>query len=413
MEFHSVRSTWIQCVSRTFHAYTPGPAGYPASGPTSSHGPAPAGHQTAVYSQQGQQSQQQGGYPVPQGGYAGQQPNAPYGQQGPNPYPAQSQQGTQSQQQPQQPQYLVQGQPLSQAHPQYSVQGQPPQAQPQQVHQPQVESHVQSQAQLQPQVQTQPQSQSQSQPQPPSQIQPQGQTVTQGQPQLQPAETHVVPQVQSQFQLTQAQQQPALQQAQSGPPYIFNPKTTYPDPNVQAWAQYYAQGGRDLAGAVYFVNIPGLTDTSPKNPSPTEFSVQEGQGQEAIPQTITTQGMKSTDSLSSQTKPQQTQPHELQGYQPSQTAGNMGTMEHGEVTNSPTQQVPHHPVQQPLPHTSPNAGQSTPQAISSTPSWVLPKKSESKVGVDAVGSPYSSLSGQFSGMNVSDSTNSAQSSTAT
>ena len=37
---------------------------------------------------------------------------------------------------------------------------------------------------------------------------------------------------------------------------------TYPDPNVQAWAQYYAQGGTDPTGSVYFISVPGVKEES-------------------------------------------------------------------------------------------------------------------------------------------------------
>lgn len=51
----------------------------------------------------------------------------------------------------------------------------------------------------------------------------------------------------------------------TGPPFVFDPAGTYPDENVQAWAQYYAQGGTDPTGSVYFISVPGITDarTSP------------------------------------------------------------------------------------------------------------------------------------------------------
>lgn len=38
---------------------------------------------------------------------------------------------------------------------------------------------------------------------------------------------------------------------------------TYPDPNVQLWASYYAQGGTDPTGAVYFISVPGVKEASP------------------------------------------------------------------------------------------------------------------------------------------------------
>ncbi|KAG1743030.1 hypothetical protein EDB19DRAFT_1907179 [Suillus lakei] len=66
--------------------------------------------------------------------------------------------------------------------------------------------------------------------------------------------------------------QPQAQQQQpqsAGPPYVFDLNATYPDPNVQAWANYYAQGGTDSAGAVYFVSVPGVKDTlSPPDQTP-------------------------------------------------------------------------------------------------------------------------------------------------
>ncbi|EGN95065.1 hypothetical protein SERLA73DRAFT_162655 [Serpula lacrymans var. lacrymans S7.3] len=69
------------------------------------------------------------------------------------------------------------------------------------------------------------------------------------------------PQVQAQAQVqTQPQQQAQSPAQQSGPPYVYDPNGTYADPNVQAWAAYYAQGGNDKAGAVYFISVPGVTD---------------------------------------------------------------------------------------------------------------------------------------------------------
>ena len=41
----------------------------------------------------------------------------------------------------------------------------------------------------------------------------------------------------------------------------------YADSNVQAWAQYYAQGGKDPTGAVYFISVPGVKE--PVSPQPT------------------------------------------------------------------------------------------------------------------------------------------------
>ncbi|KAI0929759.1 hypothetical protein AcV7_005218 [Taiwanofungus camphoratus] len=98
-----------------------------------------------------------------------------------------------------------------------------------------------------------------------SQEYPAPQPSTQNQPQLIPnpqAAASVQPETALQSQQQQPQPQAQQQQStkQSGPPYVFDPNTTYADPNVQAWAQYYAQGGKDPTGSVYFVSIPGVKE---------------------------------------------------------------------------------------------------------------------------------------------------------
>ena len=50
-----------------------------------------------------------------------------------------------------------------------------------------------------------------------------------------------------------------------GPPYIYDPNMRYADSNVQAWAQYYGQGGKDPTGAVYFISVPGVKE--PEKPA--------------------------------------------------------------------------------------------------------------------------------------------------
>ncbi|KAI6010811.1 hypothetical protein F5J12DRAFT_821757, partial [Pisolithus orientalis] len=114
-------------------------------------------------------------------------------------------------------------------------------------------------------------------------------TPTQQLPAQEPLQSHeTLPQAQAQPQPTQAQSQSGAEsqtqtgsspQSQDGPPYVYNPNATYADPNVQAWAQYYAQGGKDPAGAVYFVSVPGVTDTA-EGPAPATEQVQAVQGQE-------------------------------------------------------------------------------------------------------------------------------------
>ncbi|KAI0056070.1 hypothetical protein BV25DRAFT_1894621 [Artomyces pyxidatus] len=100
--------------------------------------------------------------------------------------------------------------------------------------------------------------------------------VAEAQPQLQPQ--------------PQAQQPQSTQQAAAvpltGPPYAFDPKMTYPDPNVQAWAQYYAQGGLDPTGAVYFFSVPGVKDgASQQQPAaPTDGQHAQAQPQQQPPE---------------------------------------------------------------------------------------------------------------------------------
>ncbi|KAF9267841.1 hypothetical protein L218DRAFT_649169 [Marasmius fiardii PR-910] len=43
------------------------------------------------------------------------------------------------------------------------------------------------------------------------------------------------------------------------PKYEFDPDAAYEDPQVQAWATYYAQGGADPAGSVHFIFVPGVS----------------------------------------------------------------------------------------------------------------------------------------------------------
>jgi len=75
----------------------------------------------------------------------------------------------------------------------------------------------------------------------------------------------------------QPQPQPQGQQQQptvitGNLPYPFDPHAKYPDENAQAWALYYAQGGEDPQGLVYFISVPGLKEATP-----------EGQAQQSQP----------------------------------------------------------------------------------------------------------------------------------
>ncbi|KAI1793433.1 hypothetical protein LXA43DRAFT_1000697 [Ganoderma leucocontextum] len=145
------------------------------------------------------------------------------------------------------------GQPEAQpsALPDYHAHGFPqPGAQPE----PQHQAYPGSQPGVQ--FEPQPQPQPQAQQQPPPQAQTQIEAQAQPEPQAQPHQQE--PQQAAQQQLTQQQAAPTSQQ--SGPPYVFDPNATYPDPNVQAWAQYYAHGGTEPTGSVYFISVPGVKE---------------------------------------------------------------------------------------------------------------------------------------------------------
>jgi hypothetical protein len=71
----------------------------------------------------------------------------------------------------------------------------------------------------------------------------------------------------------------------TGPPFVFDPTATYSDQNVQAWAQYYAQGGEDPTGSVYFISVPGITDGHPAlAPVQTQLQGQQQPGEGQQPQ---------------------------------------------------------------------------------------------------------------------------------
>ena len=43
-----------------------------------------------------------------------------------------------------------------------------------------------------------------------------------------------------------------------GWPFMFQPNGRYEDAGVQAWADYYSQGGTHPEGAMYFISVPGI-----------------------------------------------------------------------------------------------------------------------------------------------------------
>ena len=207
--------------------------------------------------------------PYAEGGY--QQPPQP-GAYPPQPYgapPSGYALPPQAQAYPQGPQQPLHGQPVS------------PPVDAGHLPQQQRISQLPAQTQIIPQqqptqvpVQAQPQSQPQLQPQ----VQPEQQ------PQTQVSAIQVQPQLQAQPQSQPQPQQQQVPQPPSGPPYAFDPNATYPDPNVQAWAQYYAQGGTDVTGSVYFISVPGVKEQPPPaqtSPEPAAGQTQVGIGSTA------------------------------------------------------------------------------------------------------------------------------------
>ena len=108
---------------------------------------------------------------------------------------------------------------------------------------------------------------------------------------------------------------------------------------MQAWAQYYAQGGTDPTGSVYFISVPGITNA---HPPPTAAAPQPGaEGQQpqqqqatsfsgtpssALPAHIVTQGLQRQNSLPNPYGPIST-PTETVGGGPA--SANLGGMEMG------------------------------------------------------------------------------------
>ncbi|OBZ66741.1 hypothetical protein A0H81_13201 [Grifola frondosa] len=72
--------------------------------------------------------------------------------------------------------------------------------------------------------------------------------------------------------------QPRTQSPPQRPPYVYDPNITYADANVQAWAQYYAHGGTDPTGSVYFISVPGVKEGPSSQPPRTEPSRTGSQG---------------------------------------------------------------------------------------------------------------------------------------
>jgi len=180
-----------------------------------------------------------------------------------------------------------------------------------------------------------------------------------------------------QLQPTVQQQQYHQPSIQSGPPYIFDPNATYLDPNVQAWARYYAQGGHDPAGSVYFVSVPGLTDgtTASRSAAVAQGIVGQdgGSGQSGSQSGNVKEGQHPYDYASIQ---QQLTTQSPTSYPPTTQhltdTSSLSPVSTSDLDNNVT-----------LSASSPGGGTTgayepstkpSPTSASTTPSWVLPKK---------------------------------------
>jgi signal transducing adaptor molecule len=232
---------------------------------------------------------------------------------------------------------------------------------------------------------------------------------------------------------------------------VFDPNGTYADTNVQAWARYYAQGGKDLAGAVYFISIPGVTDGAAQpGASPTMQSsqpataaqvVQQPQPQPQpsaeLPSSGEVVGHPSQQTQSGsvpQARPpiQTTQPvngHRVSGPTSPYAMNVPWAQATGSPPSSPSQQNPVTPYHQPTtsgsppPSTFSAQGSTALQSIQSVPlqsqfplagtySESGPESAHVRSGSDTLGAAgessvpgypqYNSLPSQFGGMKVGD-----------
>ncbi|KLO19130.1 hypothetical protein SCHPADRAFT_899227 [Schizopora paradoxa] len=184
---------------------------------------------------------------------------------GPQQYPGQQVYALPPQGAPEQAMYGGYPQQQQQSGMQVPQQQHQPAASPQQVQQPaQQPQQMQIQTQVAPTPQPQnpvPQIQQTLSPQLLAQAQ-QQQAQAQAQAQAQNAyhEPTGAPQPQP-----QGQPQPTV--ITGNPPYPFDPLAKYPDENAQAWAAYYAQGGEDPQGLVYFISVPRLKEAPSEAPA--------------------------------------------------------------------------------------------------------------------------------------------------
>ncbi|KAF8344497.1 hypothetical protein F5887DRAFT_1203636 [Amanita rubescens] len=314
--------------------------------------------------QQQQQPAQAQGAQVPQGYHASeyqqqqQQPAQVQGAQVPQGYHADYQSLPQQQQQPAQSPVIQTLQPTIIS--QQSVSQHQPQAQPQpQVRHMSTDSITAGQAEAQ------------------------AQQLAQG-----PMETQDQPQAQQSQAAQGSQSETSGQQAQmqaAGPPYVFDPQTTYSDPNVQAWAHYYAQGGKDTAGAVYFFSVPGVTDGAPQpQPQPAQAQSQHYQSQSQYQQHQSNAGSSASigsngaqGDISTSSSPEQSfQLHASEQQQQAAAGTNYAYSAGAQPLSKASYSSLTSVTALPAATAGTTAGQIQNQgsAATHTPSWVIPKK---------------------------------------
>ncbi|KAL1689439.1 hypothetical protein GGG16DRAFT_126443 [Schizophyllum commune] len=410
-------------------AYVPPTPGYPqgAYGPQQPAGaPAYGPQQPGPYGYPQQPPPQ--GYASPPGAYPQQAAAAYPGQAGPQPYPPQTDPQAHAQAPPQQspnipPQKQPSLGPAPYQQPQQAPAGYPeptgsPAAAPQpyenhiptqpygaspypaQAGSPQ--PHVQPQATLSQQslhIQTSPQ---QPEPQQQQPVQQQQQPIQQQPQPVQPQPQAAVQQQPAvQQQQPQPAQQPIAQEQQpitQGPPYVYDPQAKYADPNVQAWANYYAHGGRDPAGAVYFFSVPGVTEELPNPNGPPQAGQAQAQGGDNA---STLQRADSSGGASVLSAGASTVRANSIGGASMMSAATVQPSAGPELTNP-------HAAQPEVSAASPSAAAPAEAHHASTPSWVLPKRTP---GTGLMGGAPRSASGgaedgvhgmqgQFAAMNV-------------
>jgi len=216
----------------------------------------------------------------------------------------------------------------------------------------------------------------------------QQQPIQQAIQQQQPAQQHQQHPVQTQQPAAQTQST-AGNPISGAPPYVYDPNATYADPNVQLWADYYKQGGTDLAGAVYFISVPGVKEAKPSSPEPRLGARGSGSPSADIGRHQSYQaGGAPATSIGQATSSLYQQPvratSDTNVSSPAAGASRPFQFQGVQLTDGPSPSSK--PAEAtPNPYISGGSGPSSPNpyvaaSSPSTPSWVLPKKTAGPQG---------------------------------